>query len=157
MSEDERTALLNPGSTGRTRRITTSHDDHGGYDGEPERGNGRRIAIMVAAAVVVGLLGLIAYLIFGRSPTTRQVAVPAVSGQQLDAARAALQAANLLVSIDRVASTPDQKDQGVGTDPTANTQVPERSGAGTSTPAATRATSWSPTPWPGRRFPRAAP
>ena len=144
MSEDERTAMLNPGSTGPTRRINGAaaraggtrytappappvRYDEGGYDPGPERGNGRRIAIVVAAAVVVGLLGLTAYLIFGRSPTTRQVAVPDVSGQQLDAARATLQAANLLVSIDRVASTPDQKDRVVGTDPAANTQVPERS------------------------------
>jgi serine/threonine-protein kinase len=139
MSEDERTALLNPGSTGQTRRINGSgtryatppapplrYDDHG-YDPEPERGNGRRIAIIVAAAVVMGLLGLTGYLIFGRSPTVRQVSVPDVTGQQPEAARAALQAANLLVSIDRVASTPDQKDRVVGTDPTASSQVPERS------------------------------
>src|SRR5215210_4905372 len=81
MSEDERTALLNPGSTGHTRRINgagTRHaaaaappvryDDRGGYDGydgEPDRGRGRRIAIGVASAVVLALLGLTAYLIFG--------------------------------------------------------------------------------------------
>jgi serine/threonine-protein kinase len=139
MSEDERTALLNPGATGQNRRINGSgtryttppaapvrYNEHG-YEPEPERGNGRRIAIAVAAAVVVGLLGLTAYLIFGRSPTVRQVAIPDVAGQQPEAARAALQAANLLVSIDRVPSTPDQKDRVVGTDPAANSQVPERS------------------------------
>ena len=145
MSEDERTALLNPGSTGQTRRIngagarsggtryttppppSARYDDDLGYDPEPERGNGRRIAIVVAAAVVVGLLGLTAYLIFGRSPTVKQVAVPDVTGQQPQAASAALQAANLLVSIDRVPSTQDQKDHVVGTNPQAGSQVAERS------------------------------
>jgi serine/threonine-protein kinase len=143
MSEDERTALLDPGSTGQTRRINGAGARSGatryttppappvrydgGFEAEPERGNGRRIAIIVAAAVVVGLLGLTAYLIFGRSPTVRQVTIPDVTGQQPEAARATLQAANLLVSIDRVASTPDQKDRVMGTDPAANSQVPERS------------------------------
>jgi beta-lactam-binding protein with PASTA domain/tRNA A-37 threonylcarbamoyl transferase component Bud32 len=143
MSEDERTALLNPGSTGQTRRINgagTRHapapvppvryDDRGGYDdydGDPDRGRRRRIAIGVASAVVLALLGLTAYLIYGGSPAAKQVSVPDVSGQQPEAARAALQAANLLVTIDRVPSDVDQKDRVVGTDPTANTQVPERS------------------------------
>jgi serine/threonine-protein kinase len=77
--------------------------------------------------VVLALLGLTAYLIFGGSPAVKQVSVPDVSGQQPEAARAALQAANLLVTIDRVPSDVDQKDRVVGTDPTANTQVPERS------------------------------
>src|SRR3954465_5501812 len=63
MSEDERTALLNPGSAGQTRRTSGAgpgdapppgppvrYDDRGGYDdydGEPDRGRGRRIAIGV--------------------------------------------------------------------------------------------------------------
>ena len=142
MSEDERTALLNPGSTGHTRRINgagTRHaaaaappvryDDRGGYDGydgEPDRGRGRRVAI-IAGVVVLALIGLTAYLIYGGSPAAKQVSVPDVSGQQPEAARAALQAANLLVTIDRVPSTVDQKDRVVGTDPSANSQVPERS------------------------------
>ena len=78
-------------------------------------------------AGVLALVGLTAYLIFGGGPTVKQVAVPDVSGQQPEAARAALQAANLLVSIERVASTVDQRDRVVGTDPTANTEVAERS------------------------------
>jgi beta-lactam-binding protein with PASTA domain/tRNA A-37 threonylcarbamoyl transferase component Bud32 len=142
MSEDERTALLNPGSTVHTRRINgagTRHaapaappvryDDRGGYDGydgEPDRGRGRRVAI-IAGVVVLALIGLTAYLIYGGSPAAKQVSVPDVSGQQPEAARAALQAANLLVTIDRVPSDVDQKDRVVGTDPSANTQVPERS------------------------------
>jgi serine/threonine-protein kinase len=142
MSEDERTALLNPGSsTGHTRRINGAGTRHAppaapparyddrGYDGydDPDRGRGRRIAIGVASAVVLALVGLTAYLIWGGSPAVKQVAVPDVSGQQPDAARATLQAANLLVSIARVPSTIDQKDRVVGTDPAADSQVAERS------------------------------
>src|SRR5215210_4738430 len=86
MSEDERTALLNhPGSTGHTRRINGAGTRHlpppappvrysGDYDDEPERRTGRRIAIGVAVAVVLGLVGLAAYLIFGGSPSVQQVA-----------------------------------------------------------------------------------
>ena len=143
MSEDERTALLNPAAGGHTRRINgagTRHappavppvryDDRGGYDGydgDPDRGRGRRIAIGVASVVVLALLGLTAYLIFGGSPTVKQVAVPDVSGQQPEAARAALQAANLLTTIKPITSTVDQKGRVVSTDPAANSQVAERS------------------------------
>jgi serine/threonine-protein kinase len=143
MSEDERTALLNPSSTGQTRRINGAgtrygspaappvrYDDGGyddGYAGDPERGRGRRIAFGAAALAVLALLGITAYLMFGGQPTVRQVAVPDVSGQQPDAARSTLQAADLLVTIERVPSDADQRDRVVGTDPAANTQVPERS------------------------------
>jgi serine/threonine-protein kinase len=143
MSEDERTALLNPAGGGHTRRINgvgTRHappvlppvryDDRGGYDGydgDPERGRGRRIAIGVASAVVLALLGLTAYLIFGGAPTVKQVAVPDVSGQPPETARAALQAANLLTTIKPITSTVDQKGRVVSTDPAANSQVAERS------------------------------
>jgi serine/threonine-protein kinase len=144
MSEDERTALLDhPASTGQTRRINGAgtrripapapparYDggyDPQDYDDEPERRTGRRIAIGVAVAVVLGLLGLAGYLVYGGSPTVKQVAVPDVTGQQPEAARAALQAANLLATIKQVPSTVDQKGRVVGTDPVANTQVAERS------------------------------
>jgi eukaryotic-like serine/threonine-protein kinase len=132
LGDDERAASLRSGTTGDIRRI----DARGMLgaplapvhrDDEPERRAGRRLVIGVAAAVVVGLVGLMGYLVFGGSPAVRVVAIPDVAGQQPDAARAALQAANLLVSIDRVPSTPDQKDRVVGTDPAANSQVPERS------------------------------
>jgi serine/threonine-protein kinase len=144
MSEDERTALLeHPAATGQTRRINGAgtrripappppprYDggyDPQDYDDEPERRTGRRIAIGVAVAVVLGLLGLAGYLVYGGSPTVKQVAVPDVTGQQPEAARAALQAANLLATIKQVPSTVDQKGRVVGTDPVANTQVAERS------------------------------
>ena len=139
MSEDERTAMLNPRSTGQTRRINGAgatryappppppahYDDYG--DDDPDRRRGRRIAIGIAAAVVVGLLALTGYLIFGGSPTTPQVEVPNVAGQQPEAARAALQAANLLATLQPVTSTVDEKGRVIGTDPAAGTQVPERS------------------------------
>jgi beta-lactam-binding protein with PASTA domain/tRNA A-37 threonylcarbamoyl transferase component Bud32 len=143
MSQDERTALLNPGGGGHTRRINgagTRHappvvppvryDDRGGYDGydgDPDRGRGRRIAIGVASVVVLALLGLTAYLIFGGSPTVKQVTVPDVSGQPPETARAALQAQNLLTTIKPITSTVDQKGRVVSTDPAANAQVAERS------------------------------
>jgi serine/threonine-protein kinase len=144
MSEDERTALLDPGSTGQTRRINGAgtrygppaapparYDDGGGYGdgyaGDPERGRGRTIAVGAAIAAVLALLGITAYLMFGGQPAVAQVAVPDVSGQQPEAARAALQAANLLVTIERVPSDVEQRDRVVSTDPAANTQVPERS------------------------------
>jgi serine/threonine-protein kinase len=139
MSEDERTSLLNTpgGSTGHTRRINGAGTRHlpapappvrygGGYD-EPEHRSRRPLVIGIAAALVLGLVGLAAFLVYGGSPTVKQVSVPDVSGQQPEAARAALQAANLLVTIDRVASTADQKDRVVGTDPGPSTQVAERS------------------------------
>ena len=140
MSEDERTAMLNPRSTGQTRRINggsatryappppppAPYDDYG-YDDDPDRRRGRRIAIGIAAAVVVGLLALTGYLIFGGSPEVREVAVPAVAGQQPEAARAALQAANLLATIEGVPSSVEDKGRVVGTDPAEGSQVPERS------------------------------
>ena len=138
MSEDERTALVNnPRATAQTRRINGAGatryapappppTSYGDYDDEPDRRRGRRIAIGIAAAVVVGLLALTGYLIFGGSPSVRQVAVPNVSGQQPEAARAALQAANLLATITPVTSSVDEKGRVVGTDPPANTEVAER-------------------------------
>ena len=139
MSEDERTALLNPGSTGQTRRINGAgtrygppvaparYDSGGGYDEEPERGSGRRIAVGVAAVVVAALLGLTAYLIWGGSPATPQVKVPDVSGQQQETARTTLQNARLLVTVERVPSDADQRDRVVGTDPRAGTDVAQGS------------------------------
>ena len=75
---------------------------------------------------MVGLLALTGFLIFGGSPTVKQVQVPNVSGQQPEAARAALQAANLLATIQPVTSSVDDKGRVVGTDPAANTEVAER-------------------------------
>ncbi|HEX8518704.1 MAG TPA: Stk1 family PASTA domain-containing Ser/Thr kinase [Pseudonocardia sp.] len=146
MSEDERTALLeHPAPTGQTRRINGTGTRRiapagpparpggqydGGYDDfddEPGRGNGRRIALGVAAAVIAGLIGLTAYLLYGGGPPTEQVAVPDVTGQQPDAARSALQGANLLANIQQVPSAVDQKGRVVSTNPPANTQVAPRS------------------------------
>ena len=139
MSEDERTALLNPGSAAHTRRINgagTRHappavppvryDDRGGYDDyddDPDRGRGRRIAIGVAAVVVLALLGLTGYLIYGGSRTPEQIAVPSLVGQQQEIARSQLQAANLRPDIEPIASTVEQKGQVVETDPAAGTAV----------------------------------
>ena len=117
------TAQAPPATHRRPRRPPAAYDD---YDDEPDRRRGRRIAIGIAAAVVVGLLALTGFLIFGGSPTVKQVQVPNVSGQQPEAARAALQAANLLATIQPVTSSVDDKGRVVGTDPAANTEVAER-------------------------------
>ena len=141
MSEDERTAMLNPRTTGQTRRINgggatryappppppAHYDGYGDYDDDPDRRRGRRIAIGIAAAVVVGLVALAGYLIFGGSPSVQQVEVPNVAGQTPEAARAQLQAANLLTTLQPVTSSAEDKGRVVGTDPAAGTQVPERS------------------------------
>ncbi len=135
MSEDERTAMLNPRATGPTRRINAAGTTRyaapppppvqydGGYDDDPDRRRGRRVAIGIAAAVVVGLLALTGYLIFGGSSTPQQIAVPSLIGQQVEVARSQLQAAGLRPDIQQVASTVDQRGQVVETDPLAGTQV----------------------------------
>jgi serine/threonine-protein kinase len=76
LSEDERTAPPNAGSTGPARRIIGSgtreaplvallarYNGHSGYDGEQERRTGRLIAIGVVAVVVLGFILFTAYLI----------------------------------------------------------------------------------------------
>jgi len=93
----------------------------------PHRSGLIAIAIGVAAAVVAALLGLTVYLIWGNSPNTPQVRVPDVAGQQPEAARAALQDANLRVTLERVPSEADRRDRVVGTDPAAGTEVAEGS------------------------------
>jgi serine/threonine-protein kinase len=137
MSEDERTALLNPRSTGQTRRINgaggtryapappppPAYDGYGEYHDEPDRRRGRRIAIGIAAAVVVGLIALTGFLIFRNPGSPQQVSVPTLVGQQQEVARSQLQAANLRPDIQQVASTVDQRGQVVETDPPANTLV----------------------------------
>jgi len=137
MSEDERTAMMNPRPTAQTRRINgtgatryatpppppAQYDSYGDYDDEPDRRRGRRIAIGIAAAVVVGLLALTGYLIFGNSSAPQQIAVPSLVGQQQEVARSQLQAANLRPDIQQVVSSVEQKGQVIETDPAAGTNV----------------------------------
>jgi serine/threonine-protein kinase len=138
MSEDERTALLNPGATGHTRRLNGSGPRHApppggpptrygagydGYDAEPERRTGRAIAIGVGIAVVVGLVTLAGYLLYGRSAAPPQVDVPNLVGQQQEIARSQLQAANLRPDIQPISSTVEQRGQVVQTDPAGGTPV----------------------------------
>jgi eukaryotic-like serine/threonine-protein kinase len=138
MSEDERTALLNPSPTGPTRRINGvggtrfvppvptvgGYDD---YDGDSGRRGGRRIAVGVAAALVVGLVAFAGYLLFGGSSSPQQVTIPVLAGQQPEAARASLIAAGLRPNVETVASTPEQRNTVVETDPAAGTSVDEGS------------------------------
>jgi serine/threonine-protein kinase len=141
MSEDERTAMLNPRTTGQTRRINgggatryappppppAHYDNYGDYDDDPDRRRGRRIAIGIAAAVVVGLVALAGYLIFGNSGTPQQVAVPSLVGQQVEVARSQLQAQNLRPDIQQVVSSVEQRGQVMETDPPSGTNVPVNS------------------------------
>jgi tRNA A-37 threonylcarbamoyl transferase component Bud32 len=127
-----RPAARNPDAPGHTRpvdvsRIATSlplisppRPGEYGKGGAPAR----RRAIGVAAAVLLALVGLTAYLVFGGSPAVGQVVVPDVIGQPSQAARVALEAANLVVSTEGVASTADQKDRVMAANPAANTGVP---------------------------------
>ena len=88
MSEDERTALLNPAATGQTRRIngagtrlraaapsrrsaTTTTAGTTTTTGSRTAAGGAGSRSASPSAVVVGLLGLTAYLIFGGSPTVQ--------------------------------------------------------------------------------------
>ena len=88
--------------------------------------HGGRTAIGVAAAVVVSLLALTGYLIFGGSPTTRQVEVPNVAGQQPEVAA---RAAGGEPARHAAAGGLDRRREGqvIDTDPAAGSQVPERS------------------------------
>jgi beta-lactam-binding protein with PASTA domain len=95
------------------------------------RGNGRaytsaagRRAIGVAAAVVVSLLSLVGFLVFAGSLGLKQVVVPDVVGQHQQAAHAQLSTTGLRVVVEQVASTVEQRNSVVGTEPAAGTSVP---------------------------------
>ncbi|WP_214369312.1 Stk1 family PASTA domain-containing Ser/Thr kinase [Pseudonocardia sp. H11422] len=137
MSEDERTALLAADTGGATRRINAASG--GGRhtlppsavpvysDEEPPRRNGRKIAAGLAIALVLGLIGFVGYQVFGGPGQPRQVTVPNVVGQQKEAARTAILAANLRASMEEVDSEVTQVGQVVRTEPAANAQANENS------------------------------
>jgi serine/threonine-protein kinase len=131
MSEDERTALLAE-QTAATRRISGG-GRHGAppppqtwEDEEPPRRTGRTIGIVVAVLVALGLIGFVAYQVFGGPPKPNQVVVPAVQGQDPDAARTAISNAGLLVDLKQEASDVSLTNKVTRTDPGAGVQVAER-------------------------------
>ena len=117
------TAAAPPG----THRRPTPPTAYGDYDDEPDRRRGRADRIGIAACSwCSGCSGSSATRSSAARRRLRQVAVPDVSGQQPEAARAALQAANLLATIDAgdVGGRPDG--QGRRHRPAGGTEVAER-------------------------------
>ncbi|WP_103384572.1 Stk1 family PASTA domain-containing Ser/Thr kinase [Pseudonocardia dioxanivorans] len=134
MSDDERTALLAANATTPTRRIggagrhTLPPDAVPAWrDEEPPPRTGRKIAIVVGIVAVLALIAFVAYQFFGGPPSPKQVTVPDVVGQQQEAARTAVINAGLRADIEQTASTPDQVNKVVKTDPAGNTQIAENS------------------------------
>ncbi|GJF02177.1 Stk1 family PASTA domain-containing Ser/Thr kinase [Pseudonocardia sp. D17] len=134
MSDDERTALLAANATSPTRRIggagrhTLPPDAVPAWrDEEPPPRTGRKIAIVVGIVAVLALIAFVAYQFFGGPPSPKQVTVPDVVGQQQEAARTAVINAGLRADIEQTASTPDQVNKVVKTDPAGNTQIAENS------------------------------
>jgi serine/threonine-protein kinase len=134
MSEDERTAMLDPTPSGApTRRLNGRHtapppvDEYGDYyDEEPRRSTGKMIGIVAAVLVALGLVGFVAYQVFGGSPAPTLVAVPTVTGLAENDARSQILSAGLRVG----EITPEEsavEDDGtvIRTDPTVGTEVPE--------------------------------
>jgi serine/threonine-protein kinase len=131
MSEDERTALL-ADQTAATRRISGGGRHSGAVpqtweDEEPPKRTGRTVGIVVAVLVALGLIGFVAYQVFGGPAQPQQVAVPNVEGQDPDAARAAVSGAGLLVDLRQEPSDVAQTNKVTRTDPGAGVQVAERS------------------------------
>ncbi len=85
---------------------------------------GRRV-IGATAAVVVSLLASVGFLVSGGSPALKQVVVPDVVGQQQQAAHAQLSATGPRVIVKQVASTVEQRNSVVGTDPAAGISIAE--------------------------------
>ncbi|NMI00528.1 Stk1 family PASTA domain-containing Ser/Thr kinase [Pseudonocardia acidicola] len=138
MSEDERTALLAATPTGATRRISAAAGGGGGrhtlppdavpvWEDEPPRRTGRKVGIAVGLLAVLGLIAFVGYQVFGGPAQPKQVTVPDVVGQQKEAARAQVVAANLLADLQPTESKVEDIGKIVRTEPSGNTQIAERS------------------------------
>ncbi len=134
MSEDERTAMLAASpSTGPTRRINggrhapaaADYDEY--YDDEPRRRPVRTIGIVVAVVIALGLIGFVAYQVFGGPPAPTMVAVPGVTGLAEQDARNQILSAQLRVGNSTpVESDVNQIGRVVSSDPQPGSQVQER-------------------------------
>jgi serine/threonine-protein kinase len=132
MSDDERTALL-AADAGPTRRMNSAgggrHTIPPGTvpvwrDDDQGSGTGRKVAIGLGVAVLLGLIAFVAFQFLG-SPSVKQVAVPNVIGQPQDTARSAIVAAGLQVNVQQDESPVDQVNKVVRTDPAGGTQIDE--------------------------------
>jgi eukaryotic-like serine/threonine-protein kinase len=136
MSEDERTALLAASGGTPTRRLgggrhnlppPAGYDDDY-YDEEPRRGRGKTIGIVLAVAAALGLVGFVAFQVFGGSPAPTMVEVPTVTGLPEQDARNQILSAGLRVG--QVTSAPSDVGQ-IGritsTNPPVGQQIEERS------------------------------
>jgi serine/threonine-protein kinase len=136
MSEDERTAMLAPPRTAATRRVngTGRHTLPPAavpayYDDEDDRrggGTGRTVAIVLGVLLALGLVGFVAFQVFGPQTQPRQIAMLDVVGQQQEVARTALIAEGLTPTVVPVESTPEELGRVVSTVPPAGTAVAER-------------------------------
>jgi serine/threonine-protein kinase len=136
MSEDERTAMLAP-SAGPARRINgsryggaaptaTEYQDY--YDEAPPRRTGRLIGILAGVAVLLGLIGFVAYQVFSGPAAPTKVAVPTLTGLTQQNAQNAIISQGLTVGrISQTDSTLDQKGKVQSSDPAAGTEVAQRS------------------------------
>ncbi len=133
LSDDERTAMMAPSSpTGATRRINGRHTPPPGYedyyDDEPPKRTGRIIGIVVAAVVVLGLIGFVVYQVFLSGPAApKQVAIPSVIGRTEQDARNQIISNGLVVGGVRTAdSSVGDKGKVTAVDPGEGQQVTER-------------------------------
>ncbi len=136
MSEDERTAMMAPPRAAATRRVngTGRHTLPPAavpayYDDEDDRrrgGTGRTVAVVLGVLLALGLVGFVAFQVFGGPAQPRQVAMLDVVGQQQEVARAELITAGLTPTVVPVESTPDERGLVVSTVPPAGTAVAER-------------------------------
>jgi len=134
MSDDERTAMLAASPTAATRRISgrpaaapaAEYDDY--YDDEPpRRSTAKTIGMTIAAVLVLGIVGFVAYQIFSGPPAPRTVSVPAVANMSETDARNQIIAAGLRVGETQTQeSTVEQKDLVINTNPPAGTVLNER-------------------------------
>ncbi len=132
MNEDERTAMLAANQTGPTRRI------NGGrhvmppdpsteyYEDEPRRSTGRIVGIAAAVAVVLALIGFVAFQIFGGPAAPAQFSMREVVGQEQEQARSLLIGDGLTPTIAEEISGAEQIGLVVRTDPPGGTQVTDR-------------------------------
>jgi beta-lactam-binding protein with PASTA domain/predicted Ser/Thr protein kinase len=106
LSEDDRTAMLAASHTGATRRMGNGRHNappppqeyYDDYDEEPRRNTGRTVGIVAAVVVALGIIGFVAYQLFSGPPAPTKVQIPqSVVGQQVQVARNALIAQNLVV------------------------------------------------------------
>ncbi|HVL86290.1 MAG TPA: Stk1 family PASTA domain-containing Ser/Thr kinase [Pseudonocardia sp.] len=137
LSEDERTAMLAAGAgpaTGATRRINgaggrraaAAQVVHDWEDEDPPPRTGRRVALGIAAAVALALVGFVAYILLSGPAAPEQVTIPNVIGAPEQDALNQLIGAGLRPVAQPRESPPEQLGLVVETNPPVGTSVVER-------------------------------